>query len=434
MKLNEKGYRHARSLIKAGKVDESSSWSFSAEDGNRLLGDPPNWDNYGKWFLGVRPDTDPETKKHWAYPFGKNGKVYRSALRAIRTRAAQQNHADIFEAAGRLLSELDKGREKNRAGSVEVCRIESGDEILVLPLGEIKGRDGRYWVLSQEDAETIIAQIKRDGVDIVVDYDHASYFRDDTRAAGWLKADSFRVGDGAFGPGIYARVEWTEAAEQAISAKEYRYLSPTFYADGTRILALESVALTNIPNLPMLPALNRRGGNPAKEEPMEKELNRLREENARLSADLVAVRKEKEELERELNKTRESLKAKEAEAQKFAEELEKLKEAEREREINALVEQAISEGKLAPAQKEAAVELGRRDLEMLKKWIESAPAAFKGLTKETEPGELSPQKFDYPGKVDEERLALHQRVLALSREKNISYREALNLLKEETHA
>lgn len=434
MKLNEKGYRHARSLIKDGKVDESSSWSFSAEDGNRLLGDPPDWENYGRWHLGIREDADPETKRYFAYPFGKNGKVYRSALRAIRTRAAQQNHADIFEAAGRLLTELDKDREKNRVGSVEVCRINSGDEILVLPLGEIKGRDGRYWVLPQEDAEAIVAQIKRDGVDIVVDYDHASYFRDDTRAAGWLKADSFRVGNGPFGEGIYAQVEWTEAAEQAIAAKEYRYLSPTFYSDGTRILALESVALTNIPNLPMLPALNRRDGNKPEEGHMERELNRLREENARLAAELETARKEKENLDRELNQVREALKAKEAEANKLSEELEKLREAEREREINALVEHAIAEGKLAPAQKEAAVELGKRDLEMLKKWIETAPAAFKDLAKETKPGEPAPNKLDYPGKVDEERLALHQRVQALAREKNISYREALNLLKEEAHA
>jgi len=434
MKLNEKGYRHARSLIKAGKVDESSSWSFSAEDGNRLLGDPPNWENYGKWHLGIREDTDPETKRHWAYPFGKNGKVYRSALRAIRTRAAQQNHADIFEAAGRLLSELDKDKEKNRAGSLEVCQIASGEEIMVLPLGEIKGRDGRYWVLTEEDAQAVVDQIRRDGVDIVIDYDHASYFRDDTRAAGWLKANSFRVGDGPWGEGIYARVEWTEAAEQAIAAKEYRYLSPTFYADGTRILALESVALTNIPNLPMLPALNRREGNNPEEGHMEKELNRLREENARLSAALETARKEKEKLERELNQVREALKAREAEVGKLSEELEKLKEAEREREINSLVESAIAEGKLAPAQKEAAVELGRRDLEMLKKWIETAPAAFKDLAKEAKPGEPVPNKLDYPGKVDEERLALHQRALQLSREKNISYREALNLLKEEAHA
>jgi len=434
LKLNEKGYRHARSLIKAGKVDESSSWSFSAEDGNRLLGDPPDWENYGKWHLGIRPDTDPETKKHWVYPFGKNGKVYRSALRAIRTRAAQQNHADIFEAAGRLLAELDKDKEKNRAGSLEVCQIASGDEIMILPLGEIKGRDGRYWVLTEEDAQAVVAQIKRDGVDIVVDYDHASYFRDDTRAAGWLKAESFRVGDGLWGPGIYARVEWTEAAEQAIAAKEYRYLSPSFYADGTRILTLESVALTNIPNLPMLPALNRRDGKREKEEPMERELNRLREENARLSAELETARKEKENLEKELNQVREALKAKETEANNLSEELEKLREAEREREINALVDEAIAEGKLAPAQKEAAIELGKRDLEMLKKWIETSPAAFKDLIKETKPGEMSPNKFNYPGKVDEERLALHQQAIQLCREKNISYREAITLLKEEAHA
>lgn len=107
VRLNRKGVSHARRLISQGKVDTRSSWSISADDENRILGDPPDWQEYGKWFLGVDPDADPETKAHYKYPFGKNGKVYRSALIAIRQRAAQQGAEEIFDAAGRLLELID---------------------------------------------------------------------------------------------------------------------------------------------------------------------------------------------------------------------------------------------------------------------------------------------------------------------------------------
>ena len=80
VKLNGAGRSHATSLLEAGKVDQSADWSFSAEDGNKLLGDPPDWTAYGKWFLGVDDAADRETKEHWKYPFGKNGKLYRSEI------------------------------------------------------------------------------------------------------------------------------------------------------------------------------------------------------------------------------------------------------------------------------------------------------------------------------------------------------------------
>lgn len=106
MKLNSKGRTHAASLIGRGQVDQNSAWSFSAADGDAILGDPPNWSNYSKWFLGKRTEADPETKQAWAYPFGKQGKVYRRALAAIRSRSSQQGHTDIYEAAGALLASI----------------------------------------------------------------------------------------------------------------------------------------------------------------------------------------------------------------------------------------------------------------------------------------------------------------------------------------
>jgi len=113
VELYRPGYRHARDLIAAGKVDEDSSWSFTAADGDALLGDDEDWGRYASWHLGRETEADRETKAAWRYPFGKDGKVYRSAVRAIRSRAAQQGHDDIFEAAGRLLELMDARAEVN---------------------------------------------------------------------------------------------------------------------------------------------------------------------------------------------------------------------------------------------------------------------------------------------------------------------------------
>ena len=79
MKVNKKGFNYAKELINAGKVNSDSKWDFSAEDGNKLLGND-DWGNYGKWFLGVDENSDAETKGHYKFPFGKDGKVYRKAL------------------------------------------------------------------------------------------------------------------------------------------------------------------------------------------------------------------------------------------------------------------------------------------------------------------------------------------------------------------
>ena len=99
----------AKSLINQDKINDTASWSFSADDGNALLAaNNDNWANYAKWHLGKNTEATKETKAYYKYPFGKNGKLYMSALRAIRTRAAQQDHTSIYDAAGRLLDAAKK--------------------------------------------------------------------------------------------------------------------------------------------------------------------------------------------------------------------------------------------------------------------------------------------------------------------------------------
>jgi hypothetical protein len=105
--VNSSGVQHARDLIQRGRINKTASWAFSTSDGNEILGNPPDYHKYRQWFLGIDRGMPLETKGAYKYPLGKGGKIYRSALVAIRQRAAQQNATDIFDAAGRLLQEID---------------------------------------------------------------------------------------------------------------------------------------------------------------------------------------------------------------------------------------------------------------------------------------------------------------------------------------
>lgn len=99
----------AKSLINSGKNDSTSSWSFSAADGDKLLGaNGDDWENYEKWFLVQDTSATEGTKERYKYPYGKNGKVYRSALRAIASRAATAGLQDVSDTASELIKLMDK--------------------------------------------------------------------------------------------------------------------------------------------------------------------------------------------------------------------------------------------------------------------------------------------------------------------------------------
>lgn len=121
MTLNSNAVANAQRLIKQGNVDLTSNWEITAADENAMLGDSPDFGEYAKWHLGTDADAAADTKARYAYPFGKAGKVYRSALTAIRQRAGQQDATSIFDAAGDLLALLDAEKYAEIKG-VEIFR------------------------------------------------------------------------------------------------------------------------------------------------------------------------------------------------------------------------------------------------------------------------------------------------------------------------
>lgn len=157
--LNSSGRRNAAAKISAGSYDVNSSWSFSAADGNAILGDPPDWAEYGRWHLGVRPDEDRETKAAWAYPFGKGGRVYRKALVAIRSRSSQQGDDAVFAAAGNLIDAIDAREESKMTTATRNDRLAS-TRIFV-------SRD--EWAKRRERGEDGVAILKQFPVTVVAD-------------------------------------------------------------------------------------------------------------------------------------------------------------------------------------------------------------------------------------------------------------------------
>lgn len=130
----------------------------------------------------------------------------------------------------------------------------SGSWMLVFPAGTSKARDGRGPFIAGGVAEMqrVIDRTKKrlGATELMVDYDHQGHFSaiegvgGTARAAGWVKELQARA------DGIWARVEWTDAAAASIRAREYRYLSPLFTQDAKNgVDELLNIALVNMPAL-----------------------------------------------------------------------------------------------------------------------------------------------------------------------------------------
>lgn len=243
------------------------------------------------------------------------------------------------------------------------------NRIQILPAGKkIKGVDGREWTLS--DPEILCAKMNSsDRVTVkngcCIDENHSTDLAapkgGESPAFGWFRNFSTET-DGS----IWADVEWNERGKKAVSEKEYRYISPVFTRDKDgNIIEILRAALTNNPNLDN-GALNS-SQETAEEKNMDKELCAALgiPETATTRDALDAVAKLKTELNSEQNKSvdlaayapRADLAAMQQRAEKAEKELAELNAASLKAKATAAVEQAVKEGKIAPASKDTYLEL-----------------------------------------------------------------------------
>jgi HK97 family phage major capsid protein/HK97 family phage prohead protease len=105
--LNVFAAHSVEQLVRGGNVDKTTPWTFSAEDGQKLLGPQKDMVTYSKWFLCTDPTKDENDPEHYLYPIGKEGKVYRDALIDARVKAVQNDDEQVWKAAGALLRKID---------------------------------------------------------------------------------------------------------------------------------------------------------------------------------------------------------------------------------------------------------------------------------------------------------------------------------------
>lgn len=134
LKINQKAVSQAKSLISAGKINSGSDWSFSASDGNTLFSSvDEDWSQFALWFLVEDTDSDEETKARYKYPYGKNGKIWRRAVIAIKQRASAEDFNQLVETADKLLQAIDE-----KIGKEEDSFSDEGIERRFFPVTEMR--------------------------------------------------------------------------------------------------------------------------------------------------------------------------------------------------------------------------------------------------------------------------------------------------------
>lgn len=118
--------------------------------------------------------------------------------------------------------------------------------VKVFPQGlvEVEGKEPA--LMDDEAARLVLVHFNGLGHDMVFDYEHQTLKDIEAPAAAWVKELEWRGADG-----LWARVEWTEKAAAYLAKREYRYHSPVFFrrnADG-RVVQLYNLALTNQPRM-----------------------------------------------------------------------------------------------------------------------------------------------------------------------------------------
>lgn len=345
-----------------------------------------------------------------------------------------------------------KGRVRSGV-ALAVCAGKLGKvapkELLLLPAGEFRARDGRprdvpSWVTNGEAAAAIIAKAKDAIGDFVIDYEHQTLLAEENGqpapAAGWYKEFEWRD------DGLWAiDVRWTEKARSMIEAEEYRYLSPVFEYDKKTgvVLSVLMAALTNYPaidghadmaaraaarftntNENEEDVMNREKmiallglGNDATDAQIEQAMTALRAKADMVvgqEAEIAALKKESGKVDPAKFVPVETLEA-------LKGEVAALKAGQTAGEVAAMVDKGIVDGKLLPVQKDWATELGNKDVAALKSYLEKTPS-IKALGG-SQSGGKQPEGNDNGAELSADEIAVC-RNLGISAEE---YKKANNL-------
>ena len=276
--------------------------------------------------------------------------------------------------------------------------------VQLLPAGVFRSSDGSgrpadapHWKLDGAIAARLIARAAAKANPMVIDYEHQTLYAEKNGqpapAAGWFVGKSLEWRDGQ---GLFALdPAWTRPAAAMIANEEYKFISPVFEYDRAtgEVLDIRMAALTNNPGLTGMAAVALTALNdfsteedPPVNETLKKLLAALGLAETIGEAEAVsaaAALRAKADSADGLNTQVAALKAQAPDPAKFVpvETMQQLQTQVasltarlNEGEVTDVVEAALTAGKLLPAQKEWAVELGKSNLAALKSYVEKTPA------------------------------------------------------------
>lgn len=299
--------------------------------------------------------------------------------------------------------------------------------LLILPEGRFSHKFGLQ-VVDNAAISRVLKAVKKLGRDIPVDYGHESFSTPNAPAAGWLDFKSLHSKP----DGLYGKIVWTKDALEQISQKKFRFLSPVLaynpaHSKGgeLHIDRIVGIGLTNHPNIQeMQPLFNQfqteekmnelleklkkaLGLPPETEESMtlESAMAKLEELNAVQDSFLqvkTALGFEPETTVEEIVKSivpPQEPAATENEAPPTRKEWQELKDevtALKQKEVSNQVENAITNGKILPAQRKWAMNYASTDMEGFNRFLANSRPVVKmgALIPQNIASEMAPAPLD----------------------------------------
>lgn len=266
------------------------------------------------------------------------------------------------------------------------------------------------YLFDDEAARRVMADAEEYGNDFSLDYNHGAFAMlaldpaESGKSAGWYSLE-LRKGE------LWAvNVRWTPKAAEQLSQKEWRFVSPAFshVAATGRITRLMNVALTNTPRLvkqDALVAASQTATLPAAPPPPPEKSMELKNLIALLSlgaqsseqdvltalASMQQVQAQSKELlalcgassmSEAIGRVR-GLQEKAARTDALEAQVAAAAESAKKAELNAVLEKAVADKKVAPAQVAFLSQMGERDIEQLKGYLATlSPLVATAPTKE----------------------------------------------------
>jgi len=187
--VRQKSVEYISNLISRGQVDLESSWSFGADDENRLI-EEKGWDTFVNVHLAYDDEGNEEAKDTYKFPVAKlkgdTVTVFRRGVIAAKQRAAQQGYDNVYAAASKLLDQIDANSEEKQAEKkeertfefprvsyrdAEIQEVRSDDRFVVSVSSEAAvERFGYYEVLSHS-RDAIVDDYLKNGIAVLVNHD-----------------------------------------------------------------------------------------------------------------------------------------------------------------------------------------------------------------------------------------------------------------------